>query len=181
MTADAKILPVYKVGTIKLAVDHKNPMEADVLVVDSQLLGFDLLIGIDTIKMLGEVNISKFGEAIFSKTYSYICITIKIELDFSTEFDGKTRLWSWLGDQPLNELINWMPAYPVSAQIRQEYQHELQTCLDNGWLLSYSEKKFGPPKGQIPLMTVFQQNKSKIHPSWIFMYTILAQLDQEGS
>lgn len=36
--------------------------------------------------------------------------------------------------------------------------------MDNGWLVPYSNKEFGPPKGLIPLMAVLQTNKHKVHP-----------------
>lgn len=39
--------------------------------------------------------------------------------------------------------------------------------LGNGWLKLYPEKELGPPKELIPLMAVVQDNKSKVHPSWI--------------
>ena len=34
--------------------------------------------------------------------------------------------------------------------------------LNNGWLLLYLEEELGTPKGLIPLMVVFQQNKFKV-------------------
>ena len=55
-----------------------------------------------------------------------------------------------------------MSEYPVSAQVRQEYRHELETWLNNRWLLPYPEEELGPPKALIPLMAVVQQNKSKV-------------------
>ena len=60
--------------------------------------------------------------------------------------------------------MNKVPEYPVSAQLRQEYRHELETWLNNGWLLPYPEEELGPPKALIPLMAVVQQNKSKVRP-----------------
>ena len=60
--------------------------------------------------------------------------------------------------------VNKVPEYLVSAQVRQEYCQELETWLNNGWLLPYPEEELGPPKVLIPLMAVVQQNKSKVHP-----------------
>lgn len=102
------------VGTIILAVDDMDSTKADVLVMDSQPLGFDQLIGMDVIKMLGGISINKSGETIFSRMNSYICAAIKMEeLDFSAEFDDRTRVWTdswkWSGDQPPNNLINRVP------------------------------------------------------------------------
>ena len=81
-----------------LAVDNTSPMKADVLVVDSSLLGFGMLIGMDIIKMLGGVNINQSSDAIFSRTELCVCTTIRIkETDFRAEFNEQTRAWtaSW--------------------------------------------------------------------------------------
>ena len=36
--------------------------------------------------------------------------------------------------------------------------------LNNGWLLPYPEEELSPPNGLIPLIVVFEQNKSKVNP-----------------
>ena len=56
----------------------------------------------------------------------------------------------------------------MSAQVQQAYCHELETWLNNEWLLPYPEEELGPPKGLIPLMGVFEQNKSKVCPVLFF-------------
>ena len=152
-----------------LVVDNVSPMKTDVLVVDSSLLGFDMLIGMDIIKMLGGVSISQSSDAIFSRTELCACIVIRIEEpDFSAEFNEQTRAWTvswkWLGNQPPDGLTNKVPEYLMSAQVWQEYRHELKLWLKNGWLLPYPEEELGPPKGLIPLMAIFQPNKSKVRP-----------------
>ena len=118
MIAGGKILHGYGVGTITLTRDHMNTMESDDLITDSQPLGVDLFIGMDIMKMLGGVNINKFGKGILSRMNLCACTAIKIEeLHFSAEFDEKTRVWTasskWSGDQPPNELTNRVHAYPV--------------------------------------------------------------------
>lgn len=64
LIADSKVLHRSSVGTTMLALDDIDPAKADALVIDSQLLGLDLLIGMDVIKMLGGVSITESGEAI---------------------------------------------------------------------------------------------------------------------
>ena len=59
LTDDGKTLRGNGIGTIMLTVDNVSPMKADVLVVDSSLLGFNMLIGMDIIKMLGGVHINQ--------------------------------------------------------------------------------------------------------------------------
>ena len=66
------------VGAIMLAVDNVSPMKADALVMDSSLLDFDLLIGMDIIKMLGGFCINQSGGAIFSRMKPCVCATIRI-------------------------------------------------------------------------------------------------------
>ena len=128
------------IGTITQAADNVSPVKADVLVVNCSLLGFDMLLGMDIIRMLGGVHIDQSGNVIFTRTWPHAYAAIKIEKpDFSTEFNEKTRAWKaswkWSGNQPPNNCVNEVPEYPVSAQVQQEYRHELETWLNNGWLL----------------------------------------------
>ena len=169
LTVDDKTLRGNGIRTIMLAVDDVSPVKADVLVVNSSLWGFDMLIGMDVIRMLGGVHIDQSGDAIFSWTEPHVCAVIRIEEpDFNAEFNEQTRawteLWKWSSNQPPNRLVKKMPESPMSAQVRQEYRHELETWLNNGWLLSYPEEELGPPKALIPFMAVYQQNKSKVCP-----------------
>ena len=169
LTVDGKTLRGNGIRTITLAVDNVSLVKADVLVVNSSLLGFGMLIGMDIIRMLGEVHINQSGDANFSRTEPHACTTIRIEeQDFSTKFNEQTKAWTvswkWSGNQPPKRLMNKVPEYPMSSQVRQEYRHELETWLNNEWLLPYPEEELGPPKGLIPLMAIFQQNMSKVHP-----------------
>lgn len=41
---------------------------------------------------------------------------------------------------------------------------ELQTWLDNRWLLPYHERELGPPRELIQLMALVQENKGNVHP-----------------
>lgn len=74
LTADGKCFYGLGVGIITLAADDMNPAKADVLIVDSQLLRFDLIVGVYIIKMLGGVRINKFGKDIFSRMRPKTCI-----------------------------------------------------------------------------------------------------------
>ena len=140
LTVDGKTFRSNGIGTITLTADNVSPVKADVLVVNSSLLGFDMLLGMDIIRMLGGVRIDQPDNVIFSRTGPHVCVAIRIEeSDFSAEFNEKTRAWTaswkWSGYQPPNCLVNKVPEYPVSAQVQQEYRHELETWLNNGWLL----------------------------------------------
>ena len=66
ITGNSKVLYGHVVGIIMLAIDDIDSIKADVLVMDSQLLNFDLFNRMDIIKILDGVNFNKFNEAIFS-------------------------------------------------------------------------------------------------------------------
>ena len=59
LTVKSEILHSDGIGTITLAVYNVSPVKSDVLVVDSPLLGIDMLIGMDIISMLGGVCINQ--------------------------------------------------------------------------------------------------------------------------
>ena len=95
LTVDGKTLRSNGIGTIMLAADNVSPVKADVLVVNSSLLGFDMLLGKDIIRMLGGVHTDQSSNVIFSWTGPHACAAIRIEeLDFSAEFNEKTRAWT---------------------------------------------------------------------------------------
>ena len=52
----------------------------------------------------------------------------------------------------------------MKEQAREEYEAELETWINNDWLLECDEEEHGPPKCLIPLMAVEQKNKGKVQP-----------------
>ena len=62
MTANGEITCGHGVGTTMLAVSRLNPQRADVLLVGSQLWGFDMLLGMVIIKILNRVCINQSAE-----------------------------------------------------------------------------------------------------------------------
>lgn len=46
--------------------------------------------------------------------------------------------------------------YPVSSELWEDYERELQIWMDNCWLLAYIHEMFGPPKALTSLMTVLK-------------------------
>ena len=169
LTADGNTLKCCGVGKVELAVGRLHPMTTEVLVVDGQLLGFDLLLGIDTITELGGVHITRSGKVHFPAEDAPQCAAITIsEPDFSATFDHRrkawTASWKWADGQAPKQLKNRVPEYPVAESIRDEYESELQLWLTNGWLVPYPEEELGPPKALIPLMAVVQATKNKVRP-----------------
>ena len=116
--------------------------------------GFDLLLGMDIIKKLGGMHIDERGKAHFAEAAHTLGATIELEQpDFRAEFNQRTKSWTvswkWSGDQPPEKLYNRILEYTIPAKACAEYDKELQTWIDNGWLVPYPEDKLGPPKGLI--------------------------------
>lgn len=64
--ANGKVLRSRGVGNIKLSINNGDHVTVSVLVVDSALLGFDLLLGMGIINELGGVRITEADEVKFS-------------------------------------------------------------------------------------------------------------------
>ena len=143
LTADRKLTRNQGIADVKLSVKNSNPVKIDILVVDSKLLGFNILLKIDIIKKLGGVHINKLSEVRFFNPPIYVAIKIN-EPVFGAEFNQHTKFWtaSW----------KWLD------------RHKLKSWLKNGWLIPYPEKEFGWPKGLILLMAGIQTNKGKLCP-----------------
>ena len=65
LTVDGKSMTSRGVTSVNLRVDERTPVVVDMLAVDGDLLGFDLLLRLDIIHLLGSVNINEYGEANF--------------------------------------------------------------------------------------------------------------------
>lgn len=83
------------------------------------------------------------------------------------QFDHqKVRLVSFKcasGQKP-ERLKNRVSEYTVLDAVRGDYAKKLQLCLDNEWLLPYTESELNPPKGLISLIAIDQKNKQKVRP-----------------
>ena len=149
LIAGRKCLLSHGIGSITLTVTNRNPLKTNVLVVNSKPLGFNLLLGMDVIKKLGSVHINERGKAHFAEVAHNLGATIELEQpDFRTEFDQCTKswtvLWKWSSDQPPGILYNRVPEYTIPARACADYDKELQSWIDYGWLVPYREDKLGP-------------------------------------
>ena len=83
--------------------------------------------------------------------------------DFTASFDSSacawTVAWKWTDGAGPSSLANHVPQYTVAASAREQYDEELESWLQNGWLQPYDERVLGPPRGLIPLMAVPQATK----------------------
>ena len=166
LTADGRTLNCRGYGKIKVAVGQVLAVDIEALVVDKQLLGFDLLLGIDALKELGGVYLTESDKAHFGSLNRYAAISIN-DPDFSVTYDRSnkewTASWKWVNGHSLSELSNIVQEYAVPGHSRDAYENEILQWQRNGWLLPYSEEELGPPKGLIPLMAVMQEQKQMVH------------------
>ena len=149
-----------------MEVGQVPAVDIEALIVDKQLLGFHLLLGIDAIKKL-DVSLTESGEAHFRGLDRCAAISID-EPDFSVTYDRSnkewTASWKWANGHSSSELSNSVQEYAVPCHARDAYENEILQWQRNGWLLPYSEEELGPPKGLIPLMADVQEQKQKVRP-----------------
>ena len=159
LTADGRTLNCRGYGKIKVEVSQVPAVDIEALVVDKQLLGFDLLLGIDAIKELGGVYLTESGKACFGGLNRCAAISID-EPDFSVTYNRRNKKWTvswkWANDHSPSELSYSVQEYSVPCHARDAYENEILQWQQNGWLLPYSEE-LGPP-----LMAVVQEQKQKV-------------------
>ena len=79
---------------VTVSMEEGSSAKISVLVVRSKPLGFDLLLGIDTIKALGGMVVRPTGLVQLGNKEIVKCAVISInELDFTTTFNH--RSWAW--------------------------------------------------------------------------------------
>ena len=122
------------VGVVSISTDEGNSARIDVLVVHGKPLGFDLLLGVDSIKALGGVVVGPTGSVQLGDRRTIRCAAISIdEPDFTATFVHHSRTWTaswkWSEDHAPERLHNEVSEYLVAAEIRNEYMQELHTWL----------------------------------------------------
>ena len=154
---------------VQIGIGNGPSVAVQALVVDEDLFGYDLLLGLNAIRQLGGMTMSDTGEVKFSQHERLMCTAITLdESDFHAEYDEAkhvwTASWKWSGDQPPVSLKNRLSEYPALKRLQGEYELELQAWIQNGWLIPYLESEVGLPKGLIPLMAILQESKQKVRP-----------------
>lgn len=95
MIMSAKILQSQRFGSINLCMGIGELIKVIVLIVDKELLGFNMHLGMDIIKKLDRVHITESGKVHFSNIP--ICAAIRIEKsNFSAELKKKMKKWTAL-------------------------------------------------------------------------------------
>ena len=109
LTVDGQTLNCRSYGKIKVEVGQVPAINIEALVVDKQLLGFDLLLGINAIKELGGVHLTESGKARFGGLNRCAAISIN-KPDFSVTYNCSnkewTASWKWANGHSPSELSN---------------------------------------------------------------------------
>ena len=100
----------------------------DALVVCDKPLGYDLLIGIDALRELGDVVIRPTGKVLLGRKRE-LCAAIMIEKqDFWAVLDHEKEAWTakWkrTGNKAPDQLHNTVAEYTVSDKSRAAYEKE---------------------------------------------------------
>lgn len=66
LTADGKTLECCRRGQIQLGINGTEPVYVETLVMDTRMLGFNLIFGIDAIRAVGDVIITSAGVVSFA-------------------------------------------------------------------------------------------------------------------
>ena len=103
-------------------------MDVEILIVDGQLLHFDLLFGIAMIKVLGGVHRTESSEACFGNLNR--CATISInEPNLSVMFNQNKKVWTvswkWVSGHSPSNLMNSVHDYSVLDHAWDAYEKEL--------------------------------------------------------
>ena len=118
-----------------MEVGQVPAVDIEALVVDKQLLGFDLLLEIDAIKELGGVHQMESGEAHFGGLNRCAAISIN-EPDFSVTYNRSNKEWKvpwkWVNGHSSSELSNSVQEYAVPCHARDVYENEILQWQRNG-------------------------------------------------
>ena len=111
-----------------MEVGRVPAVDIEALVVDKQLLGFDLLLGIDVIMLLSSVYLTESGEARFGGLNRCAVISFD-ELDFSMTYDRRNKEWtaSWkcANDHSRSKLSNSVQEYTGPCHAKDAYENEI--------------------------------------------------------
>ena len=137
-------------GLVTVSMEEGSSAKISVLVVRGKPLGFDLLLGIDTIKALGGMIVGPTGSVQLGYKGIVKCAAIFIiEPDFTAAFNHWSRAWTvawkWSERRAPEALDNRVAEYPVATEIQEDYDRELCTWISNGWLVPYKVEELGPP------------------------------------
>ncbi|KAG0714342.1 hypothetical protein GWK47_001615 [Chionoecetes opilio] len=122
-------------GIVRLHLSNGSSVDVDVLVVDSNLLGFPFILGMNGIMALGGATVNVERLVRFGKEDTAVCAAAATvigvdEQDFSATYDAATNswttMWKWSQGVEPGVLQNQIEEYSVSRQARLVYEKELE-------------------------------------------------------
>ena len=161
-------------GTVGVSVRvGEQECRVSCLVAPGLVRDAEMILGMDSILRLGGVTVGRdveFGQKGSSCASGIVLGSregrLEIEdSDFKAVFDRDHWVvsWKWSATEPC--LLNQMAGYSVSEEDREEYEKEVVSWINDGWLEEYDRKVHGVVDGVIPLMAAKQPNKPrKVRP-----------------
>ena len=159
VSVDGSILRC-SVGHARLVIQDRC-INARVLVLDSLLSQFDLVLGMDVIQEIGGLYVKERRVVLGDPALSLVSlegsvhasdVSLAIELedvDFKARFDGQKWVvsWKWRNKEP--KLTNAVPCYSVGSDVRQEWEAEVESWISEGILTPVPEAEGGDPHQEI--------------------------------
>ena len=100
------------IGDIMLEVEHSHLLSLEVLVACGQVLGFDMLLGLDAIKKLGGVRIPKVGEACFPLGKKLLCSPVTIvKREFGLQYGSGPETRHQRSSKTVVKNTGWLMIY----------------------------------------------------------------------
>lgn len=165
------------VSCVKLRLKCGTEAKVWAYVSDVKPLGFDCILGMNGISSLGGLRVNSQGEVCFdrakhdddSPSIEPFSAAITVEQkDFRVVFNEEERAWTaewfWRDGEAPPDLISGVGQYPMSSDVRPEFESQIEQWIEKEWLVLYDEDSLGPPRARIPMMAVIQTNKKKVRP-----------------
>lgn len=159
------------VASIDLIVNGRSA-RISALVMDRLIPEFDVILGMDMVKLLGGVCVLAdssvhFGVHMGRPAQFGLTASRKGELriedrDFTARFDGYRWIvrWNWTDREP--NLSNRVPAYKISDDMRNDFEKEINSWIDEEILVPVPDGV--QIRSIIPLMAVRQPHKQSVRP-----------------
>lgn len=165
------------VGSVEVRVASGAVAEVNAYVSDIRPLDFDMILGMNGVFAFGGVSVTSQGNVGFFRSGTDFCgdklptcaaaVSVK-QKDFRLSFDDKQRAWTvewhWPHGQEPPDLVSHVEQYPMSSEVKAEFDDQINQWIEKGWLQPYNESRHGPPRALIPMMAVVQENKKKVRP-----------------
>lgn len=149
-------------ATVELNIDERT-VKVPCLVLEKLMPEFDLVLGMDVVRMLGGFTVSSTGSSVRFGAVALGEKGVSIDdVDFSANFDGvKWNVkWKWAAGEPV--LTNQIGCYAIRSDLWEDFDKEVQSWIEEEILIPVPDDE--EVSSVIPLMAVEQANKGKVRP-----------------